>query len=209
MSRRKCLSFSDGAAVTELSNRCIASVVSGAIQRLSCRHAPDCYRFCYQSTANDPIRPPAADALRHFLSRSPDCSTDVLTPAPIAAVHFPRMRPLPNLARRGLATMHDQRPPNAALCLAAKSPHVGINPHLIGYSCRRGHSPSGIEPSGVRYIRLSDMQFLQNVSTSAVSAGVLTQPRPKADIGPIEVPQCSRLLSAVLVVLTSQRARSM
>src|SRR5262245_65093802 len=32
----------------------------------------------------------------------------------------------------------------------------------------------GIEPSGVQYLRLSNMQFLQNVSTSAASAGVLT-----------------------------------
>jgi hypothetical protein len=46
--------------------------------------------------------------------------------------------------------MHDQRSPDAALCLAAKSPHVGINPHLTAYSCRRGRGlfHSLFEPSG-------------------------------------------------------------
>jgi hypothetical protein len=33
------------------------------------------------------------------------------------------------LPRRGLATVDDQRPANAALRFAAKSPHVGINLH--------------------------------------------------------------------------------
>src|SRR5262249_34535857 len=55
------------------------------------------------------------------------------------------------------------------------------------------NSPSRLEPSGVHHLRLLDMQFLQNVSTSAASAGVLTQPRPIADIGKLEIPQCSAL----------------
>ena len=49
----------------------------------------------------------------------------------------------------------------------------------------------GIEHGGVQYLRLSNMQFLQNVSTSAASAGVLTQPRPKADIAWVEILQRS------------------
>src|SRR5262249_59940540 len=48
--------------------------------------------------------------------------------------------------------------------------------------CRKNNSPSRLEPSGVQHLRLLDLQFLQNVSTSAASAGVLTQPRPGADI---------------------------
>src|SRR5215472_7750965 len=59
--------------------------------------------------------------------------------------------------------------------------------------CRKNNSPSRLEPSGVHHLRLLDMQFLQNVSTSAASAGVLTQPRPIADIGKLEIPQCSDL----------------
>jgi hypothetical protein len=53
----------------------------------------------------------------------------------------------------------------------------------------------GIEHGGVQYLRLSNMQFLQNVSTSAASAGVLTQPRPIADKGRIEIPQRSSHLT--------------
>jgi hypothetical protein len=47
--------------------------------------------------------------------RPPDRSTDVLTPTPIPTIHLSRMRPFPNLPSGGLATMHDQRPPDPAL----------------------------------------------------------------------------------------------
>jgi hypothetical protein len=49
--------------------------------------------------------------------------------------------------------------------------------------CRKTILHQDVEPSGVQDLRLSDIQFLQNVSTSAASAGVLTQPRPIGDIG--------------------------
>jgi hypothetical protein len=43
------------------------------------------------------------------------------------------MRPFPNLPSGGLATKHDQRPPDPALCFATKSLHVGIKLHFIRY----------------------------------------------------------------------------
>src|SRR5262245_22467185 len=56
----------------------------------------------------------------------------------------------------------------------------------LGLACVKTHTfakcrNQGIEHSGVQYLRLSNMQFLQNVCTSAPSAGVLTQPGSKAD----------------------------
>jgi hypothetical protein len=56
--------------------------------------------------------------------------------------------------------------------------------------CRKIILHQGIEPSGVQYLRLSNMQFVQNVSTSAASAGVLTRPRPIAVIETAAIPQC-------------------
>src|SRR5262249_30452037 len=45
---------------------------------------------------------------------------------------------------------------------------------------------------------LSDMQLRRNASTCPASAGVFTRPRPKADMGRTEIPQCSRLVCAIV-----------
>src|SRR5262245_11098912 len=65
----------------------------------------------------------------------------------------------------------------------------------------------GIEPSGVQYLRLSNMQFLQNVSTSAASAGVLTQPRPIADISLSALLRCMALAERSRFAANSRACR--
>jgi transcriptional regulator with XRE-family HTH domain len=63
----------------------------------------------------------------------------------------------------------------ASICSAPLQPGLSLTAKGLWHE-------RSTEPSGVQYLRLSDMQFLQNVSTSAASAGVLTQPRPGADM---------------------------